>query len=154
MSGTGKAKVTQPSVPNSIEPNLWENILDDHKETRTQLNESADSIIFLGGANDGAKSLARELISTEKSYNKKHDDYCIEYSFLKVNMEDKQEDIIEDRIVGIWRLEETKLPNLMDFALTKNNIEHSVVIITADITRPKDVFQVCNTHRLMTFIEC
>jgi hypothetical protein len=127
--------MTSVKSADTTDTSIWESLLGVSVINGTGVTQP-DSIIVLGGAHNGSKTLVRDLIAIEKSYHKQHDSYCIEYTYLRA------EEMIEDKAIGVWRLEDPSLA-LLNFILTKDNIENSIIILPVDISdKPESIISV------------
>jgi len=108
-------------------------------KTQEGIKESCN-LIFLGNEKNGQRSLVRRVQGKDVSGEVYHDTLSVEYTFLNVhNLDELSESRYDDKLLNIYQMESHHFSFLLDFALNSTNLDKTIIVITADISKPKDL---------------
>ncbi|XP_070574846.1 cytoplasmic dynein 1 light intermediate chain 2-like isoform X2 [Ptychodera flava] len=141
MAPIGEKAVVSGSVDLTDEQesqqNLWSSILAEVSSHSTSKLPSCKSILVLGEDESGKTTLIAKLQGTDEPKKGKG----LEYLYLDVRDEDR-DDVTR---CGVWILDgDTRHERLLKFALTPESLEHTVVMLTVDMSRPWTIMESLN----------
>ncbi|EFC37079.1 predicted protein [Naegleria gruberi] len=141
---------TTPSTPTNHQKernNVWGSLLKQQKiDPKLQEGiEDSYSIVFLGDAKNGQRSLVRRFQGKEIAGDVYHDTLSIEYTYFKAIDSTKHDDFSDstrndrDKYLNIYQMENQYFSYLLDFAINPTTFEKTVVVITVDISNTKNI---------------
>ncbi|XP_077983338.1 cytoplasmic dynein 1 light intermediate chain 2-like isoform X2 [Glandiceps talaboti] len=117
--------------------NLWSSILAEVSSHSSSKLPSCKSVLVLGEDETGKTTLIAKLQGTDEPKKGKG----LEYLYFDVRDEDR-DDVTR---CGVWILDgDTRHERLLKFALTPDSIEHTLVLITVDMSRPWTIMESLN----------